>query len=364
MSAEGSWKGREVDSPEDTHPEGRLEGAGTDCVCSTVSDGVSLTQGTITEMVQSAERQAEEAWAWAAGGLDSVGRLFEECIEAVSLLEAEREMLVQECLRLQQQRLQAVEALRAERGRGQQLLSLVQLSHAGLQEQVAQVKRRLFVTTRDCIQSQVTLAALQYDVAEFMLTQEELQSQVQSLAEEAVQLREAQQQQLTFLRDQARRPSRPRASSDLSHVRRASLALQRRLSGSMRALEGWYEPRLLALLRRRQAGEEALRRTREAGGDLEARLGPLREETWRLQLQRACLEERMVLRKREREESVAQQKEIVETLEDTVRDLKLELEVLKKSKTNMEKVTSDLLREVDFQRRGGDVCETTEEQDA
>ena len=40
----------------------------------------------------------------------------------------------------------------------------------------------------------------------------------------------------------------------------------------------------------------------------------------------------------------------METLEDTMRDLKLELEVLKKSKTDMEKVTNDLLREVDFQR--------------
>ncbi|AWP16691.1 putative syncoilin [Scophthalmus maximus] len=285
--------------------------------------------------------------------VDNVGQLFEHCIQQVSRLEKQRDGLIQELLRLQEPLLQVVGHLRGKVEETQRLLTLAQLDYAAVFEEVRQVKRKLFATARDCIQSQVALATREYEVAQSAVTQLFCLTVYQQLPDK-----------FNFLHDeQLFSPHRPRAMSDISQCRQAAVRLQRRLSGSVKALEGWYEPRLMALLKRRQVGEEALRKSREQAADLRASLGPLREDIQTLEVRRSCLDQRISLMERERVESITQHKATVETLKETLRELEVEFEVQTQSKKHLEDLKDGLLTELTFLRGCDDASKTTAEEE-
>lgn len=110
------------------------------------------------------------------------------------------------------------------------------------------------------------------------------------------------QKQLNITQESSKKKNR----SYVTQGRRASCDLQQYLQDGIKALEEFYEPRLVSLLKRREATVDALSKAKEQCQELRAQLGPLREEEQMLRLQRTCLEERIQLKERQRRENVEQ----------------------------------------------------------
>lgn len=102
---------------------------------------------------------------------EEVGSCFDVCLGEVGALERRRDELVRDLLQLEQPMMEGVTAVQAELAQAYGLLTQAQLQLLWLQEDVRKVKRRLLNVTRCCIQSQVDLSALQYEVAQSVIMQ-------------------------------------------------------------------------------------------------------------------------------------------------------------------------------------------------
>ncbi|XP_053700365.1 syncoilin-like isoform X2 [Synchiropus splendidus] len=278
--------------------------------------------------------------------MKSLGIIFDQCVQQVTQLEMHREHLIEELLSLQEPMVRAVERLRRKLEETKRQVTLSQLDLISVHEQVQLVKRRLFCTARDCIQSQVVLTQQEYEVAQSSVTKEELKAQIQSLNFQRNQLKEAHQNQMVDIRERAKTHHRPRAMSEVALCRQASARLGRRLSGSLKVLDGWYEPRMVALLKRRQMAEETLRATKAQVSDLRARLGPLSEDLQKLLVHRSSLEKRVELVEAERAENMAQFKETEEMLQEAMVELTVEFEIQKRSKRTLQGLVEGLQEEL------------------
>ncbi|KAI5091784.1 syncoilin isoform X1 [Silurus meridionalis] len=291
----------------------------------------------------------------ATTALKELGTTFESCIEEVSRLERRKEELVQELLELEKPMEEETHALRSELEEAQKLLSKASLQKHNLLDEMRLFRRRLFVAARECAQSQMTLIIQQKEVEQLKEEQKEMKALVDKLIEDIDQLHSEHQSQMQALQNQienmTHESSKDKTHSYLSQGRRASLDLQQYLQGGIKALEEWYEPRLVALLKRRQSCTTALIKYREQCQELKAQLGPLKEEEQRLGLEKVRLKERILLMENQRRENVEQYRETIDRLEESSRELKTELQIQINKIKEMEELKNNLAKQLYFYRQ-------------
>ncbi|XP_026144947.1 syncoilin-like [Carassius auratus] len=285
--------------------------------------------------------------------IQNLSEAFESCIEEVGQLERRRVELVQELLELEEPMAQELQTVREALGEEQGLLSKVRLERQSLQEETHKTKRCLFIAARDCVQRQVQLELQQKEVEQLNQAQEELNALAVKLTEEIAKIHSDHQSHLQELQKQlntTQESSKKKNPSYVTQGRRASCDLQQYLHDGIKALEEFYEPRLVSLLKRREATMDALSKAKDQCQELRAQLGPLREEEEMLRLQRTCLEERIQLMERQRRENVEQYRDTVDDLEEHIRELKTELKIQIKKTEELDMLKNNTAEELSFYR--------------
>ncbi|KAL6100139.1 sync [Pungitius sinensis] len=324
----------------------------------------------------------------AVNDLGALGRQMEECIARVQRLERRRKELLTEVLELRgagdgepreggdeptdsevvelmkalkgeeerrrEEKKKEIQSLRAQRAEEERTLWKVNLERQALHEELRGLRRRLFAAARDGAHCQAALNSQRREVELLRTEEEKLRSLALQLTEEGSRLRAAQRQQVSALQAALYATTASQTSStqeELTECRRQSCAdLQQYLQGGLKALEDRYEPILLTLLKRREATAGALLKAKEQGRELKAQLGPLTEEIQKLNLQRACLEEKLKLVHFQRREEVGQYKEAVSLLEDSSRELRTELKIQKKKTREAEELRDGLNKRLHLYR--------------
>nr|XP_040044253.1 uncharacterized protein sync isoform X2 [Gasterosteus aculeatus aculeatus]XP_040044254.1 uncharacterized protein sync isoform X2 [Gasterosteus aculeatus aculeatus] len=380
------WRDRRVLDPQFGFPAPLVSTGNDPMSCEAAMTGYMATnEGTHTEgEVGGVEVDKELRMDTVAPGpgvndLGALGCQMEECIEQVQRLERRRKELLTEVLELRgtkdgesdggdepvdskvvelmkafkgeeegkrEDKKKEIQSLRAERAKEERMLWKVNLERQALHEELMRLRRRLFAAARDSAHNQAALNHQRREVELLRREEEKLQSLALQLTEEGSRQRAAQQQQVSALQAALHAgTSSPTSSTqeELAECRRQSCAdLQQYLQGGLKALEDRYEPILLTLLKRREATAVALLKAKEQGRELKAQLGPLKEETQKLNLQRACLEEKLKLLHFQRREEVGQYKEAVSCLEDSSRELRTELKIQKRKTREVEELRDSL----------------------
>ncbi|XP_053820258.1 syncoilin isoform X1 [Vidua chalybeata] len=302
--------------------------------------------------------------------LEELGNYFQECIEVVEQLERERDRLIAELAQLREPALQEIRHAHEEIQAACRLLAKVELERDNLRDEIRQIKQKLFKVTKECVACQYQLESRRHDLSQHAAYQGELESQAGQLSGELSQLKETCEKEKEVLRQRLEAPPCRQDNLYLQESRRLSLEFESFVAESRRGLEEHYEPQLLRLLERREAGAKALQEMQGEIQGMKEALRPLQGEVSRLRLQNRSLEEQIVLVKQKRDEEVGQYREQVEELEDRLKELKNGVQLQQRKNQELEELRTSLHRELSIYKSCleiyGHLCKSEEkaEQDS
>ncbi|XP_031234628.1 syncoilin isoform X5 [Mastomys coucha] len=231
---------------------------------------------------------------------------FQQCVEAVSQLEEERDQLIHELVLLREPALREVQQVHQDILAAYKLHAQAELERDGLREEIRMVKQKLFKVTKECVAYQYQLECRQQDVAQFADCREALTTRAAQLSGELTQLQDAYQKQKEQLQQQLEAPPTQSDGHFLQESRRLSTQFENLMAETRQGLEEEYEPQLLRLLERKEAGTRALQDTQAEIQEMREALRPLEAEARQLQLQNRNLEDQITLVRQKRDEEVQQ----------------------------------------------------------
>ncbi|KAF1405472.1 Syncoilin, partial [Spheniscus magellanicus] len=278
--------------------------------------------------------------------LEELGDYFQECIEAVEQLEKERDSLIAELTQLREPALQEIRHAHEEIQAACRLLAKVELERDNLKDEIRQIKQKLFKVTKDCVACQYQLESRRHDLSQHAAYRGELETQAGQLSGELSQLKETCEKEKEVLRQRLEMPPCRQDNLYLQESRRLSMEFESFVAESRRGLEEHYEPQLLRLLERREAGAKALQEMQGEIQGMKEALRPLQGEVSRLWLQNRSLEEQIVLVKQKRDEEVGQYREQVEELEDRLKELKNGVQLQQRKNQELEELRTSLHQEL------------------
>lgn len=300
--------------------------------------------------------------------LEELGDYFQECIEAVERLEKERDSLREtELAQLREPALQEIRHAHEEIQAACRLLAKVELERDNLKDEIRQIKQKLFKVTKECVACQYQLESRRHDLSQHAAYRGELETQAGQLSGELSRLKETCEKEKEVLRQRLETPPCRQDNLYLQESRRLSMEFESFVAESRRGLEEHYEPQLLRLLERREAGAKALQEMQGEIQGMKEALRPLQGEVSRLRLQNRSLEEQIILVKQKRDEEVGQYREHVEELEDRLKELKNGVQLQQRKNQELEELRTSLHRELSIYKSCleiyGHLCKSEEKAD-
>ncbi|XP_052572132.1 syncoilin isoform X3 [Peromyscus californicus insignis] len=271
---------------------------------------------------------------------------FQQCVQAVSQLEEERDQLIHELVLLREPALQEVQQVHQDILAAYKLHAQAELERDGLREEIRMVKQKLFKVTKECVAYQYQLECRQQEVAQFTDCREALTTRAAQLSGELTQLRDAYQKQKEQLQEQLEAPPTQSDGHFLQESRRLSTQFENLMAQSRQGLEEEYEPQLLRLLERKEAGAKALQDTQAEIQKMKEALRPLQAEARQLHLQNRNLEDQITLVRQKRDEEVQQYREQLEEMEERQRQLRSGVQVQQQKNKEMEQLRTSLAEEL------------------